>query len=418
MKIRNAIAWSLLSAALWTSVLQAQPPAVPLYVPQTSILNPSPRGLESPALRNAFEDPPEPSPFPSWGIGYDQMLMWIQRPTYPALVTTGSVNDTSPGALDQPNTRVLLGGTIDNASAAQAGRLSGWYAPGGQSLWSVDANYYLMEQRSNVVYNASDSNGFPLIARPYYDITTGAESADLRAFPGALSGTLHDSFSSRLQGAEANVRFSLTGTNPNDGVVVNLLFGPRWVNFNERYQTYDQFDPIPAVPNGTTSISDNIAAQNNVVAGQVGLQVRSVWDRLSFDMFGKFFGGVNFETARLSGESRAFDAATGLLIVAPQGLFVQSSNAGTYVRNQSTYGFDAGLGMGVDVSERLSLKLGYNFSYLADVLRPQNLIDRNVNIQPIGPPGSQTAPFGPLPPELRQQSMWIQSLSLGVALRF
>ncbi|MFO0865129.1 MAG: BBP7 family outer membrane beta-barrel protein [Gemmataceae bacterium] len=195
-------AWALLACLSITSSLVAQAPeglgpgfqpppggpipAVPGYIPPTSILNPSPQTIDNPAMANAFDERERlPNPT-SVNLGFEYMLLWIRRPSFPPLVTTGNVADTPPGALGQPGTRILSdGGDLAAVNGASAGRFTFSWVPAGYDWFGIDANYMIMEQRSQFSNINSNATGNPVLARPYFNTATGTEAVDPRAFPGS-----------------------------------------------------------------------------------------------------------------------------------------------------------------------------------------------------------------------------------------
>ncbi|MFO0865130.1 MAG: BBP7 family outer membrane beta-barrel protein [Gemmataceae bacterium] len=136
-------------------------------------------------------------------------------------------------------------------------------------------------------------------------------------------------------GAEVNFRFSLM-TSAEYGSSFSFLIGPRWIQFAERYRSGDTITPIPNNVGNAFTISDDFATTNQIFVGQVGLQAHFAWDRLSFDILGKFLAGTNNERLRISGRSTATNVATLATIVDnEQGLFAQTSNQGSYSCNRS-----------------------------------------------------------------------------------
>jgi hypothetical protein len=428
-------AWAWLACLCLTSSLAAQAPAplgpgfqpppggpvpaVPGYIPPTSILNPSPRGLDSPALSNAFDERErEPNPT-SVSLGFEYLFVWIQRPNFPPLVTTGDVNDTVPGAIGQKNTRVLLGGgDLAAVNGASAGRFTFSWVPAGYDWFGIDANYMIMEQRTQFSNIRSDATGRPLLARPFYNAATTMESSDLRSFPDTFSGTLNDSFTANLMGAEVNFRFSPM-TTAEYGSSLSILIGPRWIQFSERYRTNDTITPIPNDVGTALTISDDIATMNRIFVGQVGGTAHFAWDRLSFDLVGKALLGTNNQQIRIAGRSTSTDIASGTVTVDnEQGLFAQTSNQGSYNRSRGIFGLETGLAMNVDITDHIGFRVGYTLLWLNHVIRPSDAIDRRVNIQPIGPSDGDTTPLSPGAPSFLDRSLWIQSIDLGINIRF
>jgi len=434
MKIRKTIAAALLACVTLGTAAVAQPPAalgpgfqppanpvpaMPSYFPPTSILgSSSPQTIENLPEVNGFDEKGREPGRSEFNLFFDYAFLWIKRPNYPPLVTTGSTTDAIPGALGQPNTRVLLGGSdIAGVNRASAGRFGFLCLPGEYEWLGFDGNFMIMEQRVQTSNLRSDSTGSPLLTRPYFDLVTGAESADPRSFPGALTGTLTDSFTTNLMGAELNLRLIPVSAAYENSF--SFLFGPRWIRYQERYQTYDTLSPVPDTFGTRFTISDDFKATNQIFAGQIGAASRFRWDRLAIDLTGKFFAGANQETLRIAGRSTATDITTlNTVVDNEQGLLAQTSNSGTYTRSRGIFGLDLGFAMNIDLSDHIGFKFGYNFLLLNHILRPSDVIDRKLQIQPIGPSSGDTAPFGPAPPTFQDKSLWIQGIDLGLNIRF
>ena len=97
----------------------------------------------------------------------DYLLWWVKDGPSPIpLVTTGSPNDPIPGAVGQPNTRVLFGG-----DAFDYRRFNGMRF--GLGVWldsdakvGVEGGYFVLERRSVRFSFGSDETGNPLLGRP------------------------------------------------------------------------------------------------------------------------------------------------------------------------------------------------------------------------------------------------------------
>jgi hypothetical protein len=100
-----------------------------------------------------------------------------------------------------------------------------------------------------------------------------------------------------------------------------------------------------------------------------------------------------------------------------QGLLVGPGNAGKFGRDRYTFVPEGAVRIGYAFNEYVSLRVGYSFIYLDEVLRPGNQIDRRVNVQPVGAQGLPQ-PLAPLGPVFGGSHFWAQGLDLGVQVRF
>jgi hypothetical protein len=77
------------------------------------------------------------------------------------------------------------------------------------------------------------------------------------------------------------------------------------------------------------------------------------------------------------------------------------------------------LQFGYDVTSRVRARVGYNFLYVSDVLRPGNQIDRVVNVNQNGLVGTGTVQTPAVPAPLLQHSdFWAQGVTFGLEFRF
>src|SRR5262245_46936022 len=83
------------------------------------------QGPGGPGPDNAFnEHCPPKRPTPCFHANFEYLHLWLQKAPVPILVTTGSLGDTVPGALGEPNTRLVLDEVSGGSFTRAAGRLS------------------------------------------------------------------------------------------------------------------------------------------------------------------------------------------------------------------------------------------------------------------------------------------------------
>ena len=78
--------------------------------------------------------------------------------------------------------------------------------------FGIEGSYLFLSSRS-VTFDAGTAGtaGTPVLGRPFFDLLTGAESAQVFASPNMMAGTIHIDLSSRLQGYELNGLYNLGG---------------------------------------------------------------------------------------------------------------------------------------------------------------------------------------------------------------
>lgn len=100
----------------------------------------------------------------------------------------------------------------------------------------------------------------------------------------------------------------------------------------------------------------------------------------------------------------------------PGGLFAQPTNMGSYSHDAFTLLPQLELKLAYDLTQNLSLTVGYDLIYWSNVVRPGGQIDTQVNTtQSSG--GTLTGVPGPLY-KMQQTDLWVQGVSVGGQWRF
>ena len=370
----------------------------------------SPFSIKDERLPNAFscDDHARTQPM-RWQFSAGYSFLWFRPANFPPLATTGSLFDAVPGAIGQPNTAILSSGQRDPGSSS-AFQLNSVYWLVDPEVFSADANFFIMEQRSKVVGFDSGTSGIPLLARPFFNPGAAREDADPRALAGTTTGSLSDAITTRLMGAELNLKWY--SGNPNLGSSVNLFLGGRWLRLDERYSSFDTTNDL--APGGfATTFSDNFTTYNQFFGAQVGCEWQFRWQRLTFGVLTKVAVGPNYQTIKVSGRTEQTDLTTGEVITDTQGLFAQTSNVGVYHAVKVAVLPEVALKLNFDLTDRIRFNVGYTLFLLNSTVRPGDQIDRRiVNIQPLL--GNGFLPALPGPPSFQQSSFHAQMLNLGV----
>jgi putative beta barrel porin BBP7 len=350
----------------------------------------------------------------------DFLIWWIKGAHTPTLLTSGSPDDASPGALGQPGTESLFGGNI-----AYAARLGGRVGVG---LWLAEENGYHFGLQGNMFYLGrgsinfqASSPGSPVLARPFLDATTGAESASLLAFPGLQSGQFVASVSSRLWGAEVETRSEAVDT----GVIrIDLLTGLRYLEYLETLETADATTvtgPSAALAGLTIQSSDRFAAGNYFYGFEIGADGTAEFGRLSVRVLGKVAFGDTHEVVSVGGSTISTTGLGGAATIAvPNGFLTLPTNSGRHGREAFTVVPEAGLTLGYAVTKHVRATVGYTFLYSSDVLRPGDQADHALNVTQIPPPLGPGALTGPARPAFgfHDTDFWAQGVNLGLEFRY
>src|SRR5262245_5302896 len=206
----------------------APTPSLPAFAPCTS------DGIQIDGEVASCGQPPcapwtEPcGPLGRFWVRGEYLLWWIKDTRVPPLVTASPPG--SAGILGNPGPVVLFGGApIDNEERS-GGRFSAGFWFDCEQTIGIEGGYLFLGSRSVSFSAGTPTAGGNTIARPFFNVTTGAEDSELVSQPGRLTGTVATSLSSRLQGAELNGICNLCcGCSGR----VDLLAGFRWLELDE-----------------------------------------------------------------------------------------------------------------------------------------------------------------------------------------
>src|SRR5579862_2921636 len=228
-------------------------------------------------------------------IGAEYLYWWTKDMSVPPLVTSGSVADSIPGALNQPGTRTLLGGGTDSEGESGFRFYVGFWLNDAHTF-GLEGDYLFLGGNSKTfVAGASGVTGSAVITRPFLDIpATGAapfQISEIVAFPGTAAGTVNVHTTSQLQGAEVNGLYNLCCTDTCcGGYRFDLLGGFRWLQLDESLTIAENISPTATIngafPAGSNVIViDQFSTRNEFYGGQIGL--RGEWWRDRFFINGR-----------------------------------------------------------------------------------------------------------------------------------
>ena len=369
----------------------------------------------------------------------EYLLWWTQGSQLPPLVTTGLPGAAPlPGALGQTGTTVIYGGSDGDDRPRSGGRFTAGFWVGSCRPIGIDASYFFLASRTTQFDAASNGAfGSPLIARPFFDVMTGLQNAELVAFPalaggtniltagglGLASGDIHASSYSRFQGGDLNALCCICS---GCDYWVQGLVGFRYLRLSEGIAVSENTRINPALPLGspffggsTISVSDQFDTRNNFYGGQVGLRSQVTRGRVFVEAQGKVALGVTHQVVDVHG-STAITPPGGPTAVTPVGFLASGSNSGRFTRNRFSVVPEVGVNVGYLVTDHLRAFVGYNFLYWSSVVRPADQIDLGLSGTQI-PTDLRFSPgTGPARPAvlLQDTGFWAQGVSFGVEFRF
>lgn len=355
-----------------------------------------------------------------WGSG-EYLLWWVKNAPLPVpLVTTGDPNVgfplvSSAGAIGQPGTRVLFGGSDASFGAFSGMRftIGGWLDCG--RVVGVEGSGFLLERRTNQFATGSDALGNPPLYLPAFNVQDGAERAVAISDPvRQYSGDVFVTSTLQLWGAEFN---GVLNVWRRTGLEVTLLAGVRYADLTENLNIHNTTNDLLFVT--TTVLNDHFSTRNQFYGGQLGGRVSWQRDRFSVDVTGKVALGATHQVVNIQGDITQSGPGAFAPGTFAGGLYAQPTNIGRRTANEFTVLPAVGLKLGYQITPRLRAYAGYDFMYWNQVARPGNQIDRNINQSqsPIFGGGALVGQASPTP-LFDRTDFWVHGMNFGLEFRY
>lgn len=334
----------------------------------------------------------------------EYILWWTKGDYLPSLVTTGP--------LHAAGTTTLFGGTaVNNGPRSGIRDIVGYWLDDDHRCGLV-GTYFVQGSISESFQGSSPS----VLAFPYLDVETGAQSQFFLASPGVRTGSVSVLETSELEGAEFLLRRNLFQRCRGR---VDLLLGYRYVRLgdylrlsaNTTATVADALDPA-----GTTrAISEQFDTLNEFHGAEFG--VLGQWQRCrwSLELLAKVALGATNSHARVDGRTvRTVPGESPALSLG--GLHSLPTNMGQYERSEFSAIPELGITVSRDLGCRLRATMGYTLIYWGKVMRPGEQVDLNINPTQI-PPG--TLAGSPEPRfSFASNDLWVHGLNAGLEYRF
>jgi hypothetical protein len=374
-----------------------------------------------------YETPPEAS-WRYWARG--EYLLWSIRGDHVPLpwTTTGPAAAPGAGAVGEPTTSVLIGPDL-NYKFVSGGKLWLGFWLDNEATLGIDGSGFCLE--SHTIHEKSYSNrtnGAPLIARPFFNLLTGLQDAQVVTAPGdALGGSYIGGVGvfddSRTWGGELNLRFNLGCAAIGS---LDLLAGFRYLGQKDELRS-DQsslvlspgtvgFGGVPAPAPDIVSVRDFLVTTNNFYGGQLGLDGRIRRGAWLLEAGARVGLGGNDEHLQAVGRSLLTDSA-GVNKYLPGGLLVPQDqlNLG---RRQLSFMAEFNLRLGYQLGEHWVVSAGYTYLYWGNLIRPGGQINAAIDPRQVPTSLSYVPGFPASTLQLHSTDFWAQGLTFALECRY
>lgn len=375
----------------------------------------------APTTVTASAAPAEPADL-TWVTG-EYLFSFVKPGNIPfALGSTGPAGGL--GVLGTPGTVGVHGPRNLDYGTFAGLRIGGGRWLSSARTFGVEGSVFLLENRSV----GDTAVGNPVLARPFFDTSTGTENVRVLTAPGAFAGGLSMSSSSRLWGADAGGVLRLT--EGKQAWSLDAVGGFKFLSLEESLQITDFAQVLPgggvtafngvgqAAP-ARTDVSDFFSTQNRFYGAGLGLRVGWTSERWFGGLTGKASLGTTRQTVNVNGSSTLSGT-----VIAPAtvsgGLLAVNSNIGSGSRNGFSVVPEVSAKLGYRLTQNLSVVGGYQFLYWTNVVRPGDQMSRNLNPTRIPTSINFGVPFGPVQPAtpFATTDFWMHGATVGFQLAF
>jgi predicted porin len=228
-----------------------------------------------------------------------------------------------------------------------------------------------------------------------------------------VNGSVQVREASNIQSAAAGGRIALNQyTMP---VRVFLVGGYRFFNLDESLTVITSSSPGTGMFSaGRLAIFDGFSTKNFFNGGEVGIGAVARRNQWSLAAETRLAMGNMQQTVTIDGRTEAISG--GFIAMYPGGLLAQPSNMGTFTRNRFALIPQVDVKLGYQLLPALRLTVGYNFTYVTQLLRPGEQVDTTVNTTQI----AASALAGPARPQVlfSESGIWLQGVTAGLQLAF
>jgi hypothetical protein len=332
----------------------------------------------------------------------------------PPLVTTAPVGST--GALGAPGTTLLFGGHIDNEERSGGRFTAGYWFDDCHTL-ALESTFFFLANRN--VNFAANSNTFPVLARPFFNLNSGTQFSEVTTSPGLATGGISVNTFSHLWGAEINLRYNVCD---NCAWRFDLLGGFRYLRLREGLDIQESILADAAAPmfaGDMIVVNDDFNTRNQFYGGQIGYRLGWTHNRWSIDWLAKVALGDTRQTVDIQG-NQLITTPAGSTTLFNGGLLALNSNIGSFSRDRFSVVPETDLILGFRVTPHIKLLIGYSFLYWSNVVRPGNQIDRVIDVSQIPNSGLMATPTGQGRPAVlfKSTDFWAQGISFGMEFTF
>ena len=361
-------------------------------------------------------------------VSFEYMNTWLEGRYLPPLVST-----SPPGTEGVvPGATVLFGGEDVSGNRQAAGKLSvgGWFDE--SERLGAGGKFFEIQTETMGFSAASNANGSPLFARPFYEtwpsasggvgpasfLVTGQTSVG--TLPFTLTGDIQAVAQTDVMGAEGYLRYLLYCA---PGRRLDLIGGYQFSRVDDRLQINNSTNYQPQIFGAHFEAEDLFDTQNKFHGGELGLLGEIGRGPVTLSVLAKVGLGNMNEVVTIDGQSALTDAG-GFTAYYNGGILALPTNIGTYKQDKFAVIPEAEIKLNFKLTRNLEATVGYDFIYWSTLALAGEQIDTSSgNLPTVNSSqwfGGSLDPAGGTYPSfsgIKESSLWLQGLSVGLTLR-
>ncbi len=344
----------------------------------------------------------------------DALIWWTKANPLPVLVSTGPAGAMrmQAGVLDQGATPAV-GGRGAESSARYGGRtrLGFWLDDNEDD--AAEFHWFSLGKAQGYGDYFQGTDGDPILARPFFNVQSGMEDAELVAFPGAVTGQVLVDTSSEMHSAGILCRRNwMRGARGR----LDIIGGYRYLRFREALHVQENLvnaDPMIIQIGTTIDVMDRFVTENDFNGIEVGFDLIFEAGPLLVDVLAKLAVGNVHQEVTVQGQT-VVTTPGDPSVLSQGGLLALSSNIGTRDNDELALLPEITINLSYPLTQNIDIQAGYTLMFLTSVLRTGQQVDRNVNpsLLPMSV-GPITGPANPAP-IFNDTSIWAQGLNVGI----
>ena len=358
----------------------------------------------------------------SWWIGADYLAWQLDDVRLPPLITASPAGTplTQAGVLGNPSTQILFGNEDVGDDLRSGFRIYGGVWLDCCQTIGISAEYFDLD--SEDYQFEQGSNAGLIVTRPFFNTETNSQDAQLVSVPNELDGVARISGYDDFQGAAVTLQKCMWRCCEPCGYSAqwDMLGGYRYYDYESQLLITEDLTVLagttsPLVPGTEIFVRDQFNTRSTFNGGEIGAQGRMTQCWWWLDGMAKIAIGGHRRVVTVDGETVNTVPGAGTASFVGGLLTSEVTNIGRYSDTRLEVIPELRIGLGMQITPRLSGRVGYNVIIWSDVVRAASHLPPGLRVDPRNIP-PVVAGGGPDPafPGLRGTQLVAHGLDVGL----